>query len=205
MTYPGIQQVIKRDYAETLILVRQHMTDFNALNEDREGYMVDTVPTELNRIMQDHPDLSKKNQIRSLWILGSAHKPVERRLSERGYVVTVSENDHPIIEFQHEAELLLQSGEWVPDELAGKVVIEMLFSRLFATEVDNICTTAAQEVQLKRKLINPLPGEIIERMYPYVWKAKSVDVIKKLFLDVFDMFGGRLPETTADFEAYINS
>ena len=143
---------------------------------EREEYILSQFKPKIAELLDDHPELREKADLRVLVALGGLHTPIWHSLKKSGQKTATFFKSKPYV-YSHENEAIRRNmfGKEVSDELATRAYLESEFFAHFTPARDEDTETLAI---LMRKIIDQFSVTDVKAVFDEVEKGKN-------FLDVF--------------------
>lgn len=165
------------DFSQILNSVREYIKEEGRIHAEREAYMVRQLKPQIQKILEDHPELKNKSEIAVLIDIGSGHKFLPGRLREE-YDTTVFDKDETFLYSEEGRIKYMKSlGSDARERTSVEILDDDLIARIVAEwgllkEHPDVFQTANSEskaIELKKRISRYTFAELREEF----GKAKS--------------------------------
>ena len=172
------------------------------LQEQRETYMLSQLKPQVETVLNEHPELKDKQEIKVLLSLGADHRPLYHSLKKENLQVTRTFSENPFV-YPFSLEVVRRNafGRPVENELVGQALTEILLWKAFRPHLVDLAEQDSQKVTVfTRKLISVFSPDEIKKMYE---GASKFEEWPALFLQGLKEKGLKIPNTKQEMDDFL--
>lgn len=187
-------------FKDNIVLVRKRLVSSASQQEKREKFMARRIKPAVKRLLQEHPHLKDKNELRVLMSLGSGHTNLFLSLDDKDFKVTRSFNYLPIVfGSDTEARRRYIFGKEVDNRLIARVCLEAILQARYPG-IKTISSNTEQYYKFIRKVSSQFSFEEIKSMFEEV---STLYEFPKVLLRELHKKGIYIPESQEEMDAFL--
>src|SRR3989344_4208027 len=148
--------------------------------KEREDYMRSMLPIKIKEILNEYPDIKRRDSLNILVALGSQHTRLYSKLKQEGY--DVNKEEIPSYGFFDKGMKAYMFGGDIDDELAAKIFLEEEFATAYKKDINGLTDNVINRLHLKQKIISQFSFTEAEEIFGAIQEGKNLRVILDLKL-----------------------
>src|SRR3989344_1941278 len=203
----GIDKVsdvrISENFEDTLNSVRNFIESLAMVEREREEYIAAELPIRIKEILNENPQLKKKEEVVALLHLGAAHTLVFHD-TRKARVTTKREfSSRPyIFSFRDDALRRFMLNKPISKALLSLVLLEREFYLTMGAELEEVTQDTKEYDAVLRKIVSPFSFEEIKGIFVAVSKGESFPEAFESHLQEKNL---KIPQSQAELDSMLSS
>jgi len=185
-------------FDDQLQRVKDWVKEKAEMEKEREDYMRSMLPIKIKEILNEYPDIKRRDSLNILVALGSQHTRLYSKLKQEGY--DVNKEEIPSYGFFDKGMKAYMFGGDIDDELAAKIFLEEEFATAYKKDINGLTDNVINRLHLKQKIISQFSFTEAREIFEEIrGRGTTRDIFSKKLKEK----GIRFPQSPAQLKAFI--